>query len=167
MQVAVPSLQFGSPARMAPSRRLLRLLSRWSFRRAYGSDCADCVWARGPSLRRRRYESCRAGSLPDDARLNDLCVGGTNSALVERRAIFGRKAARLNDVFCCKRNAGQLAFTGGFLREDLDPRMYGRVFGFDALRTSVYSGLAGLAVSAKPVAECFKSCCRLNWHCCA
>ena len=68
---------------------------------------------------------------------NDRGVRGAEAAFVKRRAVFGRHALRLDDVFGAKRNFGKRSVRRGPFGLHLDPRVNGRLEFPDALQAEL------------------------------
>ena len=84
---------------------------------------------------------------------NDRGVRGAEAAFVERRAVFGRHALRLDDVLGAKRNFGKRPVRRGPLGLHLDPRVNRRLEFPDALQADLQSAFSGGAIGLQPFGE--------------
>src|SRR5437879_3505455 len=93
-------------------------------------------------------------------------VGRADSALVNRRTVFGGKAAGLHDVFRAERDLGKFSVTRRPLRENLNPGVNGGVELADAIQAWLQRKLALLARSMQPLRQCFQArCLCVSAHC--
>src|SRR5713226_9939376 len=90
---------------------------------------------------------------------NNSGVRRADPPLVNRRTVFSRQTFGLHDVFCPKRDIGELAVPDWMLRLHLNPSVDGGIHRANTIETELQRSLARFTGGTQPLSQCHKLGC--------